>query len=197
MENIQHEDRQDATEQRAAGQDASEAQSLSLPVAGPDGRDGPERVTVLITGVDGRPPAFIPCYEHDGDAGADLRSSIDFDLHPFERRLIPLGIRIALPDGYAIFVHPRSGLAIRQGVTLPNAPGTIDSGYRGEYKVPLVNLDPTHTWHFKAGDRIAQMILMRYWRADFSQVGHLPESARGTGGFGSTGLQSGRGLAHD
>ncbi len=158
---------------------------------------GPEHVTLLITGVDGRPPVFIPSYEHEGDAGADLRSAIDFDLAPFERKLIPLGIRIAIPDGYVILVHPRSGLAIRQGVTLPNAPGTIDSGYRGEYKVPLINLDPTHTWHFAKGDRIAQMIIQRYWRGDFQQTQTLPQSLRGEGGFGSTGLQTGRALARD
>ncbi len=158
---------------------------------------GPVHVTMLITGVDGRPPVFVPAYEHEGDAGADLRTAIDFDLAPFERKLVPLGFCAAFPDGYVALVHPRSGLAIRQGVTLPNAPGTIDSGYRGEYKVPLINLDPTHTWHFKKGDRIAQMIIQRYWRADFDPADTLPDSTRGEGGFGSTGLQRGRGLAGD
>lgn len=155
---------------------------------------GLSSVTLLITGVDGKPPAFIPVYEHEEDAGADLRSAIDFDLAPFERRLIPLGIRVALPDGYFALVCPRSGLSLRRGVTLPNAPGVIDSGYRGEYKVPLVNLDPTHTWHFVRGDRIAQMIVERYWRGDFHQTTILPDSSRGEGGFGSTGLQKGRRL---
>lgn len=149
---------------------------------------GPEHVRVLITGVEGTKPAFIPAYEHAGDAGADLRSAIDFDLRPFERVMVPTGIRIAVPDGYVILVHPRSGLGYRRGVTLPNAPGTIDSGYRGQICVPLVNLDPTHTWHFSAGDRIAQMVIQRYVRADFDVAEDLPPSERDRSGFGSTGL---------
>lgn len=151
---------------------------------------GPQRVMLLITGVDGNPPAFLPEYEHEGDAGADLRANCDFDLAPFERKLIPLGFRMAIPDGYVILIHPRSGLAIRQGVTLPNAPGTVDSGYRGEYKVPLINLDSTHTWHFHRGDRIAQMIIQPYCRGDFTRVDALPDSQRGVGGFGSTGVST-------
>jgi dUTP pyrophosphatase len=149
---------------------------------------GPEKIRVLITGVNGAAPAFIPCYEHEGDAGADLRSAIDFDLHPFERVMVPTGICVAVPDGYVILVHPRSGLGYKRGVTLPNAPGTIDSGYRGEIRVPLINLDPKTTWHFSKGDRIAQMVIQRYVRAQFQQVDSLPSSQRSTSGFGSTGL---------
>lgn len=152
--------------------------------------DGPEIVPVLITGVDDKEPAFIPSYEHEGDAGADLRSAIDFDIKPFERVLVPTGICLAIPDGFVILVHPRSGLGWKKGITLPNAPGTIDSGYRGEIKVPLVNLDPTHTWHFSQGDRIAQMVIQRYWRGSFAQVAELPDSQRSQGGFGSTGVHN-------
>lgn len=148
----------------------------------------PEEIRVLITGINGADPAFIPRYEHAGDAGADLRSAIDFDLHPFERIMVPTGICVAVPDGYVILVHPRSGLGYRRGVTLPNAPGTIDSGYRGEIRVPLINLDPHTTWHFSEGDRIAQMVIQRYVRAQFQRVQFLPASERSTSGFGSTGL---------
>ena len=123
-----------------------------------------------------------------GDAGADLTASEDVMLRPFERALVPTGIAIALPAGYVALVHPRSGLAVKQGVTVLNAPGTIDAGYRGEIKVPLINLDPEHTVSLHAGDRIAQMVIQRYVEATFVPAERLPGSDRAERGFGSTGL---------
>lgn len=128
-----------------------------------------------------------PAYAHAGDAGADLRSTVDFVLEPFERRLVPTGIAIALPEGYAAFVHPRSGLSSKHGVTVVNAPGTIDAGYRGEIKVPLINLDATIPLRIARGDRIAQLVIQRIAHADFTVVDTLDGSDRGSGGFGSTG----------
>ena len=127
-------------------------------------------------------------YAHAGDAGADLTASEDVTLRPFERALAPTGIAIALPAGYVALVHPRSGLAVKQGVTVLNAPGTIDAGYRGEIKVPLINLDPEHTVSLHAGDRIAQMVIQRYVEATFVPAERLPGSDRAERGFGSTGL---------
>jgi dUTP pyrophosphatase len=148
----------------------------------------PENCEVLLSGVDGADPTFMPMYEHAGDAGADLRTSIDFTLAPFQRLLVPTGIRIALPSGFVAFVQPRSGLAIKKGISLPNTPGTIDAGYRGEIKVPLINMDPENTWEFHAGERIAQLIVQRYVEARFIQAERLPGSDRAERGFGSTGL---------
>lgn len=148
----------------------------------------PEDCEILISGVEGADPAFIPTYEHAGDAGADLRAAVDFTLAPFERFLVPTGIRIAIPNGYAAFIYPRSGLGTKRGVTLPNSTGVIDAGYRGELKVPLINLDPDNTWEFKAGERIAQMVIKRYVQARFVPATTLPGSDRGERGFGSTGL---------
>ncbi|OIV38116.1 deoxyuridine 5'-triphosphate nucleotidohydrolase [Mangrovactinospora gilvigrisea] len=137
-----------------------------------------------------------PCYAHPGDAGADLRTAIDADLEPGERATLPTGVAIALPDGYAAFVHPRSGLAARCGVSIVNAPGTVDAGYRGELKVVVINLDPRNPVSFRRGDRIAQLVIQRVERARFRVVGEggedgdvagLPSSSRGTGGHGSTG----------
>ncbi|GAA0036017.1 dUTP diphosphatase [Brevibacterium metallidurans] len=128
-----------------------------------------------------------PNYAHASDAGADLCSAIDFTLEPFERRVVPTGVAIALPAGHAGFVHPRSGLSSRHGVTVVNAPGTIDSGYRGEIKVPLINLDPTVPMRISRGDRIAQLIIQEVRQADFRVVESLDDSDRGVGGFGSTG----------
>ncbi|KZE19062.1 deoxyuridine 5'-triphosphate nucleotidohydrolase [Brevibacterium casei] len=128
-----------------------------------------------------------PTYAHASDAGADLCSAIDFTLEPFERRVVPTGIAIALPAGHAGFVHPRSGLSSRHGVTVVNAPGTIDSGYRGEVKVPLINLDPKVPMRISRGDRIAQLIIQEVRQADFRVVDSLDDSDRGAGGFGSTG----------
>lgn len=128
-----------------------------------------------------------PNYAHASDAGADLCSAIDFTLEPFERRVVPTGIAIALPAGHAGFVHPRSGLSSKHGVTVVNAPGTIDSGYRGEVKVPLINLDPKVPMRISRGDRIAQLIIQEVRQADFRVVDSLDDSDRGAGGFGSTG----------
>ena len=127
-------------------------------------------------------------YAHAGDAGADLTAAVDVTLRPFERVLVPTGIAIALPAGYVGLVHPRSGLAVKQGVTVLNAPGTIDAGYRGEIKVPLINLDPEHTVVFHAGDRIAQLVIQRYVEATFVPAEVLPGSDRAERGFGSTGV---------
>ena len=140
---------------------------------------------VLITRLD--PGVPIPSYEHPGDAGADLVTTVDATLAPGERALLPTGIAIALPDGYAAFVHPRSGLAVRFGVSLVNAPGTVDAGYRGEIKVSVINLDPATPWCSTVGDRIAQLVIQPVVRARFHEVERLPGSARGDGGFGSTG----------
>ncbi|WP_339392850.1 MULTISPECIES: dUTP diphosphatase [Brevibacterium] len=144
-----------------------------------------EGLQIDITLVDeGMTP---PNYAHASDAGADLCSAIDFTLEPFERRVVPTGVAIALPAGHAGFVHPRSGLSSRHGVTVVNAPGTIDSGYRGEIKVPLINLDPTVPMRISRGDRIAQLIIQEVRQADFRVVESLDDSDRGVGGFGSTG----------
>jgi dUTP pyrophosphatase len=143
------------------------------------------------------PDLPLPAYAHPGDAGADLVAAEDVVLAPGERRLVPTGIAIALPDGYVGLVHPRSGLAHRLGVTVLNAPGTVDAGYRGEIKVNLVNHDPVATVKISRGDRIAQLLVQRVERAEFRPVDELPETVRGAGGHGSTGghkqLQSQKG----
>lgn len=128
-----------------------------------------------------------PSYAHPGDAGADLRSRIDVVLAPGERRLVPTGVAIALPNGYAAFIHPRSGLATKHGLSIVNAPGTVDAGYRGEISVTLINTDRTEPISLQRGDRIAQMVIQRVETAAFDVVDELPTSVRGTGGFGSTG----------
>jgi dUTP pyrophosphatase len=142
-------------------------------------------IDVLITRLD--PGVPLPSYEHPGDAGADLVTTVDATLAPGQRALLPTGIAIALPDGYAAFVHPRSGLAVRFGVSLVNAPGTVDAGYRGEIKVSVINLDPISSVVFHRGDRIAQLVIQPVIRGRFHEVAQLPGSARGAGGFGSTG----------
>ena len=128
-----------------------------------------------------------PAYAHPGDAGADLRTREDVVLEPGERRLVPTGVSIALPFGYVALVHPRSGLATRHGLTVVNAPGTVDAGYRGEIAVTLLNTDRVHPVELKRGDRIAQLVVQRVETARFVAVADLPESVRGDGGFGSTG----------
>ena len=143
-------------------------------VGGPDGEGAEESVPLV--------------YALEGDAGADLRTREAVELAPFQRALVPTGISLALPAGYVGLVHPRSGLAVKQGVTVLNAPGTIDAGYRGEIKVPLINLDPEHTVRFQPGDRIAQLVIQRYVQARFVPATRLPGSARSTQGFGSTGV---------
>lgn len=142
-------------------------------------------VQVLITRLDSSVP--LPSYAKGGDAGADLTTTIDFTLAPGERQLIPTGIAIALPDGYVALVHPRSGLAIKAGITLVNAPGTVDAGYRGEISCILINHDRSESISFKKGDRIAQLVIQKVERADFIELSQLPGSGRGSGGFGSTG----------
>ena len=133
----------------------------------------------------------VPVYAHPGDAGADLVSSESLRLEPGTRALVGTGVRIALPDGYAAFVVPRSGLAAKHGITIVNAPGTIDAGYRGEIKVALLNTDAHEAYDITAGDRIAQLIVMPVPRVRFLPVDDLPDTARGEGGFGSTGYQTG------
>ncbi|MBO0804996.1 MAG: dUTP diphosphatase [Nocardiopsaceae bacterium] len=140
---------------------------------------------VLVTRVD--PDAALPSYAKPGDAGADLVACEDVDLAPGERAVVRTGIAVALPDGYAAFVHPRSGLAARHGITVVNAPGTVDAGYRGEIKVILLNTDAARPVSFRRGDRIAQLVIQRVERVTFREVAALPGSARGEGGFGSTG----------
>ena len=144
-----------------------------------------DRVEVLVRRLD--PGLPLPERAHPGDAGVDLYAARDVELAPGERAVVGTGIAIALPDGYAAFVHPRSGLAARHGVTLVNAPGTIDAGYRGEIAVTMINTDRSAAVQFSRGDRIAQLIIQRVERAVFCEVGKLPGSARGEGGFGSTG----------
>ena len=142
-------------------------------------------VRVLLRRLDDELPA--PSYAHPGDAGADLVAAVDVELAPGERAVVPTGVAIALPEGYAAFVHPRSGLAAKNGLSLVNAPGTIDAGYRGEIKVIVVNLDPRAPIRLRRGDRIAQLVVQRVEHAVFEVVDMLPESVRAEGGFGSTG----------
>ncbi len=144
-----------------------------------------KNLQVLITRLDVGLP--LPQYAKGGDAGADIYSRIDITLAPGERALVPTGIAIALPDGYVALVHPRSGLAIKHGVTMVNAPGTVDAAYRGELQCILINHDPKEPVSFKRGDRIAQLVFQKVERAEFIEVEHLPGSGRGEGGFGSTG----------
>lgn len=157
----------------AAGEDSADLASRPLPV--------PVQVQRL------HPEASLPRYALDGDAGADLCTMVDVRLLPGERALLPTGLAIALPAGYAGFVQPRSGLAWRVGLGMVNAPGTIDSGYRGEIKVIVVNHDRDHAIELRRGDRIAQLVIQRVEQARFDVVERLGESARGAAGHGSTG----------
>lgn len=145
-------------------------------------------IDVLITRLD--PGIPLPAYAQPSDAGADLRSAIDVTLAPGERAMVPTGMAIALPDGYAAFVHPRSGLAIKHGLSMVNTPGTIDAGYRGEIAVLLINHDRTDPIAIQRGDRIAQLVVQRVEHARFVESPELPDSVRGAGGFGSTGGHS-------
>jgi dUTP pyrophosphatase len=128
-----------------------------------------------------------PAYAHPGDAGADLRAAADVVLPPGGRATVGTGIAIAVPEGYAAFVHPRSGLAAGHGITVVNAPGTIDAGYRGEVRVVLLNTDPAEPFTVRRGDRIAQLVVQPVAQARFLEVAELPPTPRGEGGFGSTG----------
>ncbi|MEU9121718.1 dUTP diphosphatase [Streptomyces sp. NPDC048506] len=142
-------------------------------------------VDVLLRRLD--PEVPVPSYGHPGDAGVDLVTTEAAELAPGERTVLPTGVSIALPDGYAAFVHPRSGLAARCGLALVNAPGTVDAGYRGEIKVIVVNLDPRESVRFERFDRIAQLVVQQVEKVRFHEVAELPGSARAEGGFGSTG----------
>lgn len=129
----------------------------------------------------------VPEYAYEGDAGCDLYSRINVKLKPGERYLVPTGIAIAIPKGYAGFVQPRSGLAAKHGISLVNAPGLIDSDYRGEIKVIMINLDPKETFEVKRGDKIAQLVIQKVENVSFKVVDELEETGRGSGGFGSSG----------
>jgi dUTP pyrophosphatase len=155
-----------------------------LPTASPSTDDTAD-LDVAIVRLD--PDLPLPAYAHPGDAGADLCTSVDVSLAPGERALVPTGIGIALPQGYVALVHPRSGLAARHGLSIVNTPGTVDAGYRGEVKVMLINHDPVAAVELRRGDRIAQLVIQRVERARFVEVGELPGSVRGAGGYGSTG----------
>ena len=145
----------------------------------------PSRVQVLISRLDLDLP--VPRYAHPGDAGADLHARQDVFLAPGQRALVPTGVAIALPAGYAAFVHPRSGLAASHGITVLNAPGTVDAGYRGEILVNLLNTDSHEGFTITAGDRIAQLVVQPVSEAHFVEVGSLPGSQRGENGHGATG----------
>jgi dUTP pyrophosphatase len=149
-------------------------------VAAPD----PDLEVLLLMLDDDLP---VPVYSHPGDAGADLVTRIDVVIPPHGRVTVPTGVAIALPDGYAAFVHPRSGLARKHGLTIVNAPGTVDAGYRGEIQVTLLNTDPAEELALHRGDRIAQLVVQRVERAAFVRTAELPGSPRGEGGFGSSG----------
>jgi len=162
-----------------------------------------ESIPVPVRQLD--PGLPLPAYAHPGDAGADLYAAAPAEIPPGGRAIVPTGIAIALPEGYVGLVHPRSGLAAKLGVTVLNAPGTVDSGYRGELMIILVNHDPAATAHINRGDRIAQLVVQRVERAHFHLVDVLDETARGDGRHGSTGGHEGltarvaraRGADHD
>jgi len=151
----------------------------------PPDHPGAEGVRVLVQRLD--PGVALPAYALPGDAGADIVTAQDVVLAPGQRAVLPTGLAIALPAGYAAFVHPRSGLAARAGLSLVNAPGTVDSGYRGEIKVIVINHDPASSLELHRGERIAQLVFQRVERADFIEVASLPASQRADGGHGSTG----------
>ena len=142
-------------------------------------------VDILITRLDEIVP--LPSYAKPGDAGADLCSRIDAVLQPGERALIPTGISVALPNGYVALVHPRSGLAIKHGISMVNTPGTVDAAFRGELQIILINHDLHQPFEIKKGDRIAQLVIQKVERAEFVEVQTLPGTHRSDGGFGSTG----------
>ena len=133
------------------------------------------------------PDMPLPSYAYEGDAGLDLRASESVDLKPFERTLVSTGLAIAIPDGYAGFIQPRSGLAIREGLSLVNTPGLIDAHYRGELKVILINLDSSHVIHIERGERIAQLVIQKVPIVHLNEVEELDKTDRGAGGFGSSG----------
>lgn len=143
-------------------------------------------ITVPIKRLDGS--VELPSYAYEGDAGLDLRASCSITLKPFERALIPTGLAIAIPDGYAGFVQPRSGLAIKQGLSIVNTPGLIDAHYRGELKIIAINLDPENDIVIQKGDRIAQLVIQAVPAVTLVEVEELQDTDRGAGGFGSSGV---------
>jgi len=142
---------------------------------------------VMIQLLDSEMP--LPSYAHPGDAGVDLRSRIDCEIAPGERKVVPTGIGVAIPEGFVGLVHPRSGLAIKHGISMVNTPGTIDAGYRGEIQVILINHDLHGSFKISRLDRIAQLVVQRAEQVEFEVVAELPESIRGSGGFGSSGVR--------
>lgn len=134
------------------------------------------------------PTVELPSYAYVGDAGLDLRASEDMELEPFERKLIPTGLAIAIPEGYAGFIQPRSGMALKHGLSMANTPGLIDAHYRGELKVLGINLDPNETIPIHKGDRIAQLVIQAVPAVELCEVDELDETDRGVGGFGSSGV---------
>lgn len=145
-----------------------------------------ERISLPIKRLDDS--VELPSYAYEGDAGLDLRASESVVLRPFERRLIGTGLAVAIPDGYAGFVQPRSGLALKQGLSMANTPGLVDAHYRGELKVCAINLDPNNDIHISRGDRIAQLVIQRVPVVDLVEVKELDVTNRGIGGFGSSGV---------
>ena len=144
------------------------------------------KLTLPIKRLD--PTVELPTYAYEGDAGLDLRSNEDVTLAPFERRLVGTGLAIAIAEGYAGFVQPRSGLALREGLSMANTPGLIDAHYRGELKVCAINLDPSRSIHIERGERIAQLVIKRVPVVSLQEVDDLDETDRGAGGFGSSGV---------
>ena len=157
----------------------------AAPSVGQAAADAPARPEVAVLRLD--PGLAVPAYAHPGDAGADLCSRVEVTIAPGERVLVPTGVAIALPPGHAGFVHPRSGLAARHGISIVNAPGTVDEGYRGEILVNLVNLDPNEPFTVRRGDRIAQLVVQQVAQVRFVEVDSLDETSRGDTGHGSTG----------
>ncbi|MBR3318143.1 MAG: dUTP diphosphatase [Atopobiaceae bacterium] len=146
----------------------------------------PNEIELRITRLDSQ--VELPSYAYEGDAGLDLRANEDVTLQPFERRLISTGLAIAIPEGYAGFVQPRSGLALKQGLSMANTPGLIDSHYRGELKVVAINLDAHNAIHVERGERIAQLVIQQVPVVHLMEVEELDETDRGAGGFGSSGV---------
>ncbi len=145
-----------------------------------------EHISLPIKRLD--PTAVLPTYAYEGDAGLDLRANEDIDLAPFERRLVSTGLAVAIPEGYAGFVQPRSGMALKQGLSMANTPGLIDAHYRGELKVIAINLDPKETIAIRRGDRIAQLVIQKVPVVNLVEVDELDDTDRGAGGFGSSGV---------
>jgi dUTP pyrophosphatase len=138
------------------------------------------------------PDIPMPCYQHEGDAGLDLPSRVNLTIEPGQRAIVPTGLAVAIPNGYAGFVLPRSGIAARHGIALVNSPGLIDAGYRGEVAIVMINTDKHEAFHIKRGDRIAQLVLQQVVEATTVEVEELGDTSRGSGGFGSTGTSKER-----